>query len=70
MSKAKQVTVDCLINYYRVKHDSGLSDRLGVTKGSISKWRNKGIPAERQAVFEVISNGKLKADLSKYDTAK
>lgn len=67
--KNKSITVDCLVDFYDVKNDSALSDRIDVNKATISKWRKQGITTERQAVFEVISGGKLKADLSKYSAA-
>ena len=67
--KNKSITVDCLVDFYDVKNDSALSDQINVNKATISKWRKQGIAPERQAVFEVISGGKLKADLSKYSAA-
>ena len=70
MKNDTKITVDCLITYYGLKNDTELGNRINLNKASISKWRRKGIPPKRQAVFEIITKGKLKADLSKYVAAK
>lgn len=69
MQYNKKITVECLIKYYGLKNGTELSNRINLNKASISKWRNKGIPQERQAVFEILTKGELKADLSKYKAA-
>ena len=70
MKNTTKITVDCLVEHYGLDNDTQLSKRINLNKASISKWRKKGIPQERQAVFEIITKGKLKADLSKYVAAK
>ena len=62
------MNVDDLIDYYGAKHDKELGKKLKISKISISKWRNRGIPQERQAVFQCLTNNKLKADLTDYDS--
>ena len=60
------MTVDDLKHYYGVKKDFQLTHTpLKVTKGTISKWKNYGIPTDTQARIELLTKGKLKADLSR-----
>ena len=61
------MTVDDLVKHYGADNDSKLGQMLNVSKSTISKWRSNGIPAERQAVYEVLSKNKLKADLSEFE---
>lgn len=58
--------VDKIHKYCGTKADAELIPLLGVHKSTISKWRSGGIPAERQAVFEVLSKGQLKAELKEF----
>ncbi|MFB2539468.1 hypothetical protein [Acinetobacter sp. c3-l95] len=58
------MTVDDLKQFYGVQRDCDLAEKLQRNKSVISYWR-KGIPLPTQAQFELISKGKLKADLSK-----
>ena len=60
------MNVDNLHKFYGTKADIRLGEKLHLSKSTISKWRANGIPAERQAVFQVLSNNKLKADLSDF----
>lgn len=69
MKNSKPITVDSLVAHYNVRNDTNLSKRVNLNKASVSKWCKNGIPQERQAVFEIISKGKLKANLSKYKSA-
>ena len=59
--------VDDLKKYYGVKHDFELAKKVGYSKGAISKWRNKGICLETQAILQIKTNGKLKADIEQID---
>ena len=34
----------------------------GVSQASVAEWKEKGIPAPRQAQYELLTKGKLKAD--------
>lgn len=58
------MTVDELKKYYKVNRDSDLARILEKTRGAISKWRSKGIPENTQAILQIRTNGKVKADLS------
>lgn len=60
------MNVDNLHKYYGTKVDIKLSAKLHLSKSTISKWRTNGIPPERQAVFQVLTNNELKADLSDF----
>lgn len=57
------MTVDDLKNHYEAESDAELARILKKTRGAISKWRTYGIPISTQAVIQVQSKGKLKADL-------
>lgn len=55
-------TQDLMI-YYKCKTRRNLSEKTGYSEVTLWKWEKKGIPLRTQATFEVISKGKLKADL-------
>lgn len=57
------MTVDELKLHYEVKTDSELAQRVGYTKGTISKWRSKGISLETQALLQLKTKGKVKANI-------
>lgn len=58
------MTVDDLKTHFGVKNDIQLTQTvLGVTRGTISKWRHRGIPTDTQARIQLLTKGKLKADL-------
>jgi hypothetical protein len=58
------MTVDELKSYFGVKNDIELTRTdLKVTRGTISKWRHRGIPVDTQARIQILTNGKLKANL-------
>ncbi|MCH7307805.1 MULTISPECIES: hypothetical protein [Acinetobacter] len=56
------MTVDDLRNFYRAKSDAELARILGRDRSVINYWR-KGMPISTQAVFEVSTKGKLKAEI-------
>lgn len=59
------MTVDDLKDHFGVKNDIQLTKTiLRVTRGTISKWRHRGIPIDTQARIQVLTEGKLKADLN------
>ncbi len=59
------MTVDDLKDHFGVEKDIHLTKTiLGITRGTVSKWRHRGIPVDTQARIQVLTNGKLKADLS------
>lgn len=57
------MTVDDLKLHYGVKTDSEIARIFGHTRGAISKWRHRGIPPETQAKLQLLTKGKVKADL-------
>jgi len=57
------MTVDDLKIYYGTKSDSDLAVKLQRSRGAISKWRSRGIPLPTQAVLQIQTKGKVKANL-------
>lgn len=58
------MTVDDLKEHFGVEKDIQLTKTiLGVTRGTISKWRNRGIPVDTQARIQLLTKGKVKANL-------
>lgn len=55
--------VDDVKDHYGVESDADLARILKKTRGAISKWRSYGIPISTQAILQIQSKGKLKADL-------
>ena len=58
------MNVDDVKIFYGFQYDSELARKFGLSKTAIGKWRSNGIPAERQAVIQILTKNKLKADLS------
>ena len=52
-----------LMHHYGCKTKRELSRKSGVSEVTLWKWEKNGIPPRTQATFEVLSKGKLKADL-------
>lgn len=59
--------IDTIHKFYGTKADKDLKSKLKVSKSTISKWRANGIPQERQAVYQVLSENALVADLSEFE---
>lgn len=58
------MTVDDLKKHFGVEKDIQLTKTiLGVTRGTISKWRYRGIPPDTQARIQLLTKGKVKANL-------
>lgn len=55
------MTVDDLKIFYQAKSDAELARILERDRSVICYWR-KGIPLRTQAMFEVLTKGKVKAD--------
>lgn len=55
------MTFDELIDFYGTQVKAGKA--IGIGQSSVAEWKEKGIPAGRQAQFELLTNGALKADL-------
>lgn len=56
------MTVDDLKKHYGCKSLLELCDKLGVSNTTIHKWKKGGIPPRTQALYEVKTKSKLKAD--------
>ncbi|WP_298144345.1 Cro/CI family transcriptional regulator [uncultured Acinetobacter sp.] len=56
------MTVIQLLVFYKVQNKSKLAKKLNVCRSTITGWEKNGIPPRTQATFEVLTNGKLKAD--------
>ena len=52
-----------LMRYFKCKTKRELSFKTGYSEVTLWKWEKKGIPPRTQAVFELTTKGKLKADL-------
>lgn len=65
-STNETMTFDELIEHYETQDAAGKAlkafDGKGVNQSSVAEWKDKGIPAPRQAQYEILTRGKLKAD--------
>lgn len=59
------MNINDLKNFFGTQTFSDLGKKLNVCKATITNWNNSGIPIEQQALLEIGTNGKLKADRSK-----
>ncbi|MFW2056297.1 hypothetical protein [Acinetobacter haemolyticus] len=56
------MNVQDLKDYYRIPNNSQLSIFLGIGRTTSCTWEEVGIPIGVQAIFEIKTNGALKAD--------
>lgn len=61
------MTYDDLIQHYGTQKAAGealkaFGEDEAVKQSSVAEWKEKGIPAPRQAQYEVLTDGALKAD--------
>lgn len=56
------MNISDLMNYHDCKNKKELSKKTGYSTVTLWKWENNGIPARTQAVLQVKTKGKLKAD--------
>lgn len=61
------MTFDQLIEHFGTQKAAG--EALGyfgpdekVSQASVAEWKEKGVPAPRQAQYEILTRGKLKAE--------
>jgi DNA-binding transcriptional regulator YdaS (Cro superfamily) len=54
------VTYEQLIEHYGTQRAA--ADALGLQPPSVCVWQTTGIPPPRQAQYELLTKGKLKAD--------
>lgn len=59
------MNVEDLRNFFDVANNAELSRKIKIAKSTLSGWEKIGIPTSTQAEIEILSKGKLKADLSK-----
>ena len=55
--------VQQLRDFYNVKNNNQLAQKIKCVRSNISYWEKNGIPLRTQALFEIKTQGKLKADL-------
>lgn len=58
------MNVDDVKLFYGFQYDSEVARKFGLSKAAVGKWRSNGIPVERQAVIQILTKNRLKADLS------
>lgn len=61
------MTYDQLIEHYGSQRAAGealgaFGEGEAVKQSSVAEWKEKGIPAPRQAQYEILTDGALKAD--------
>lgn len=60
------MTYTQLISHYITQQAAGealkLIDGKGVAQPTVAGWKERGIPHPRQAQYELLTRGKLKAD--------
>lgn len=52
-----------LRQHFDAKNDAELARKLKKGRSTICEWKTNGIPERTQAHLQVMTNGKLKADL-------
>lgn len=52
-----------LREHYGVKNNANLAQKINYGRTTIWEWEKFGIPLKTQALFEVLTEGKLKVDL-------
>ncbi len=56
--------VEDLMRHHKCKTRRELALKTGYSEVTLWKWKKKGIPLRTQAVLELTTKGKLKADLA------
>ncbi|WP_368567548.1 hypothetical protein [Acinetobacter baumannii] len=56
------MTVDDLKKFYGVENNYQLAKRLRKGRTTIKQWDDDGIPIGVQAIFELLTGGRVKAD--------
>lgn len=63
------MTHDQLIEHYETQAAAGEAlkafDGVGVAQSTVAGWKETGIPAPRQAQYEILTAGELKAERRK-----
>lgn len=55
--------INDLMNYHDCKNRKELSQKIGYSTVTLWKWGKFGIPEKTQSHLEILSKGKLKANL-------
>ncbi len=68
------MTYDQLIEFFGSQKAAGealgkLGNDQKVSQPSVAEWKTKGIPGPRQAQYELVTNGELKADRPEHSEA-
>jgi DNA-binding transcriptional regulator YiaG len=62
------MNVQDLRDHYNTKSNPQLARKLGVGRTTIWDWEKKGIPLDKQARLQLLTGGKLKANLKALST--
>lgn len=62
------MNVQDLRKYYKVKSNPQLAKKMGAGRTTVWDWEKKGIPLNTQARLQILTNGKLKANLQTLTT--
>lgn len=57
-----------LLQYHKCGSKKELSQKIQISRVTLWKWENRGIPAKTQAFYEVETSGELKADINNSST--
>jgi len=57
------MNVKQLREHYKVNSNPQLAKKIGVGRTTVWDWEKKGIPLKTQALLELKTKGKLKADI-------
>lgn len=64
------MNVEDIKQFYKVKKNTEVAKLLFRSKGTITNWTRKGIPESEQALIELRTGGKLKADIENLDRGR
>lgn len=56
------MTYTDLLEYHKCGSKRELSKKIQISRVTLWKWENNGIPPKTQAFYEVETNGELKAE--------
>lgn len=59
------MTFDDLLKYFDGQSYRDIEKQTGISKAQLTNYKNEGIPTGRQAILEIQTRGKLKADVPK-----
>lgn len=59
------MTFDDLLNHFEGQSYRDIEKQTGISLAQLTYYKQHGIPEGRQAILEIQTNGKLKADIPK-----